>query len=403
MLDAEPAVNQPTGRGAGLDPGHVPSRQLRILYVTNRLDVGGIETNLLLLTAELTSRGHSVAVAAGPGSLSGDIQAAGAELVPLRARFRQPQSVLSDASEIRTFTKSFGPDVVHVLSASAALVVAVSRRGTHRGPPVIASPMGLRLSPDEASWVVLLRAWLTTLGAKRVIAVSVAIDSTLRQLHIDSARVVRGLVVGIDLPNLGTAEVSRALAREQLGVGPDEKLVMTIGTLKPSKSHEMFVEAASRLVDEGTDARFVIIGEGPLRSVLEAEIIRRSLTERVVLAGERHPAAEYLWAADVCVRPGVLEGFVGITVLEAQARAVPVVAFETEDVKAAIENGVSGLLVPPGDIEALSRAVRHLLDDPQFADKIGHSGRNSVEERFGLPAVVDRLERIYLDVIEPTK
>jgi len=145
--------------------------------------------------------------------------------------------------------------------------------------------MGLRLSPDEASWVVLLRAWLTTLGARRVIAVSVAIDGTLRQLPINSSRIVRGLVVGIEIPDLSSANDSRALARKQLGIGPSENLVMTVGTLKPSKSHEMFVEAASRLVEAGTDARFVIIGEGPLRSALDAEIKRRSLSERVSARG----------------------------------------------------------------------------------------------------------------------
>ncbi len=398
-----PAVNGLASGSTGDGRGPRHARSLKILYVTNRLDVGGIETNLRLLTAELTSRGHGVAVAAGPGALSPAIQEAGAQMVPLRAHFRKPRALLADAQKIRSFASEFRPDVVHVLSASAALVVAASRRGSHRGPPVVASPMGLRLSPDEASWVVLLRAWLTTLGARRVIAVSVAIDGTLRQLPINSSRIVRGLVVGIEIPDLSSANDSRALARKQLGIGPSENLVMTVGTLKPSKSHEMFVEAASRLVEAGTDARFVIIGEGPLRSALDAEIKRRSLSERVLLAGERHPAADYLWAADVCVRPGVLEGFVGITVLEAQARAVPVVAFETEDVKAAIDDGVSGLLVPPGNVEALAGAVRHLLDDPEFAEKIGGSGRSAVEERFGLPSVVDRLEQIYLALVEPQK
>jgi glycosyltransferase involved in cell wall biosynthesis len=241
---------------------------------------------------------------------------------------------------------------------------------------------------------------LTALGAQRVIAVSPAIEARLRRLGIGRRRLVSGLVVGVELPDLGEARQMRALAREQLGVGPDEQLIMTIGTLKPSKSHELFVRAAAALVERGSEARFVIIGEGPVRPELEEEISRLSLTDRVLLLGERHPAADLLWAADVCVRPGVLEGFVGITVLEAQARGVPVVAFETEDVKAAIENGVSGLLVTPGDVGALADAVRSVLEEHSLAGMLARGGRETVERKFGLRAVTDRLEEMYGSVVE---
>ena len=368
--------------------------------MTNQLDVGGIETNLRLLTAELTARGHNVAVAARPGTLSGQIELAGAHLVVLKAQLRRPLSVVFDANQVRRAFASFRPDVVHVMSASAAVVVAAARRGRHGRPPVIASPMGLQLSPNEAPGLVLLRAWLTALGAQRVIAVSPAIEARLRRLGIGRRRLVSGLVVGVELPDLGEARQMRALAREQLGVGPDEQLIMTIGTLKPSKSHELFVRAAAALVERGSEARFVIIGEGPVRPELEEEISRLSLTDRVLLLGERHPAADLLWAADVCVRPGVLEGFVGITVLEAQARGVPVVAFETEDVKAAIENGVSGLLVTPGDVGALADAVRSVLEEHSLAGMLARGGRETVERKFGLRAVTDRLEEMYGSVVE---
>jgi glycogen(starch) synthase len=105
----------------------------------------------------------------------------------------------------------------------------------------------------------------------------------------------------------------------------------------------------------------------------------------------------------VCVRPGVVEGFIGITVLEAQALGVPVLSFDTEDVRLAITDGETGLLVPRGDVAALAAAVRRLLDDPALAARIAQCGRAHVERTYALPAVVSRLEQLYGQVLDESK
>lgn len=104
-------------------------------------------------------------------------------------------------------------------------------------------------------------------------------------------------------------------------------------------------------------------------------------------------------ATDVYVKPGVVEGFIGVTVLEALALARPVVAFETEDVKEAIQHGATGLLVPRGDAAALAQAIVRLLKDPGRARQLGEEGQKLVRAKFDFRKLVGRLEEIYLQVL----
>jgi glycosyltransferase involved in cell wall biosynthesis len=118
----------------------------------------------------------------------------------------------------------------------------------------------------------------------------------------------------------------------------------------------------------------------------------------VRLLGHRSDVYPLLRASDVCVRPGVVEGFIGITVLEAQALGVPVVSFDTQDVRLAIEDERTGLLVPRGDTRALAEAVGRLLTEPELAGRLGPAGREQVQGTYGLPSVLSGLERLYADV-----
>jgi glycosyltransferase involved in cell wall biosynthesis len=370
-----------------------PGAPLKVLLVTNQLDVGGIETNIVRLTAELGRRGHQVTVASRPGALSGRVHAAGGRTLDLEVRPSRPGAVARDARRLRRFLAAEEPDVVHVFSAGAAALMRLATLGTRRHPAVVSSIMGLRVRPDEQPWRVWLRAWATTFGVDRLIVTAPAIQAEVDRLPVRSRRVVRGDVVGINLPDPPPPEV-RHRVRVELGTG-ERPVVLTIGRLDPSKSHELFIRAAARC---RADATFVVVGGGTLQDQLEAEVASSGAGKRVLLLGERHDVTALLAATDVYVRPGIVEGFVGITVLEAQALSLPVVSFETEDVKLAIENGRSGVLVPAGDVDALADAVAALLEDPARAAEIGRLGHEKVRARYALGPVVDQLLQNYDEV-----
>src|SRR6185503_10534514 len=151
--------------------------------------------------------------------------------------------------------------------------------------------------------------------------------------------------------------------------------VSTIGALHARKSHELFIDAAATVVAAEPAARFLIVGEGELLGELERHAHRRGVHDRLVFTGRREDVARLLSATDVYVKPGVLEGFIGITVLEALGLSKPVVAFETEDVKLALTDGETGLIVPNGDVARLAEKILYLLGNPAVGSRLGQAGQ----------------------------
>ncbi len=175
--------------------------------------------------------------------------------------------------------------------------------------------------------------------------------------------------------------------------------VSTIGALHPRKSHDLFIDAAAIIATHAPRARFLVVGEGELRDELQRRAYARGLQEKLVLAGVREDIPRILGATDVYVKPGVVEGFIGITVLEALALGNAVVAFDTEDVKLALTDGVTGLIVPNGDVEALAERVQHLLENPATGADMGAAGRKLVVEQFHFGLLAERLEQFYQQLI----
>jgi glycosyltransferase involved in cell wall biosynthesis len=225
-----------------------------------------------------------------------------------------------------------------------------------------------------------------------------AIDEALRRLPIRSSRFVYQTVVGVAVPPGAEAASLRHL-RDELGLAPTDRIVLTVGRLEPRKSHHLFVAAAATIAAHRDDVQFLIAGDGALEEDLRRQISAAGLGDRVRLLGSRRDVDTLLELADVYVRPTVVEGFIGITVLEAQALRVPVVSFETEDVKLAITDGISGLLVPKNDTDGLAAAIEDVLDDHDLASRIGAAGHETMLGRYEITAVVDQLVRLYTSIL----
>jgi glycosyltransferase involved in cell wall biosynthesis len=126
----------------------------------------------------------------------------------------------------------------------------------------------------------------------------------------------------------------------------------------------------------------------------------KGLADRLKFTGERGDVARLLSATDVYVKPGVVEGFIGITVLEALGLGKPVVAFETEDVKLALTDGETGLIAPNGDVASLAERIVYLLRNPAVGHRLGQAGQQVVLQRFDFGVLAGRLEEFYQGVLE---
>jgi glycosyltransferase involved in cell wall biosynthesis len=262
--------------------------------------------------------------------------------------------------------------------------------------------MGLQNSRDELPLTTWLRNWFLALGAERVLVISPEIRRHLERVGASAGTLVDFNFVGLDLEAFRGEPGDHAAVRQEFGFPAAAPLVSTIGALHPRKSHELFIDAAARIVREEPATCFLVIGGGELRRDLERRARELGLGNRLAFAGVRNDLARLLTATDVYVKPGVLEGFIGITVLQALALGRPVVAFETEDVKLAVQDGVTGLLVPNADTAALAERVVALLRQPQLGARLGEQGQQLVRERFHFGVLAERLERFYEQLVART-
>ncbi len=362
------------------------------------MDVGGVETNLVGLSRELQQRGHNVWVMSSGGVLEDALQEQGVEHLRSAIEIRNPMGLLKAAWRLRQFAKDQGFDVVHAMSA-AANVVATMALGRKSTTVHLSSPMGLQNSDHEAGLVTDARNWLLAIGADRILLISKEIERAMRRLRVDADRMIDCRVVGVDCSRFRSSAARAGAIRAEFGIGPEEAIISTIGALHSRKSHHLFIQAASGIVRQQPNTRCLVVGEGPLWGELQQQIRQLDLEGRVILTGRRADVDAILAETDVYVKPGIVEGFIGITVLEAMACEKPVVAFTTVDVQAAIVDGLTGMLVPPGDAEALASAVLQLLSDRPLAARLARNGLALVERQFDLPAVASGLEGIYERVL----
>ena len=186
------------------------------------------------------------------------------------------------------------------------------------------------------------------------------------------------------------------------GMGP----VLFVGRLVERKGVAHLIEAMARLGRGDEGPRLEIVGDGPERPRLEALARRLGVVNRVAFRGKIAPdelQASYARAA-VCVLPSVLDARgdtegLGVVLLEAMNHATPVIASRVGGIPDIVEDGVSGLLVPPGDADALAAAVRRLGDDPALARRLGEAGRRRLREQFSWPAIVQRWLDLYTGLV----
>jgi glycosyltransferase involved in cell wall biosynthesis len=365
-------------------PSGAPGAQ-RILFVTDSFDIGGAERALLHLAGLLIGAGHTVEVAGSSGgSLLGDARSTGALVHvfgPSAVKRRQSRAFARDLERLLS-ERPF--DVVH--SHMHASTHAASIAATRVGTPLVVT------EHSEARWrhgPARTAARAAFDHAALVIAVSEQIRHRLIAVdHLDPAKV---RVIHNALPEAALAPV-RAW-REASG-----PVIGVVARLQPEKDIATFVDAAAILAREVPDARFVVVGDGPLRSDLEAKVARLGLSARFVLLGFRSDAAALIGAFDVLAVPSRTEG-TPLTVLEAMAAGTPVVATRVGGIPEQVRHGEEALLVDPGNPVGLAGAIAGLLADPERAVRISARARMRLGDRFSPEAMVASVVDCYHTVL----
>lgn len=225
----------------------------------------------------------------------------------------------------------------------------------------------------------------------RVVAISTAVHDQLRAEGLPAARLalIRSAVdAAACAPTRGRAEV---LA--EFGIPADSPVVAVVAQLIPRKGHRLLLEAWPAVRRRVPAARLLCFGSGPLAAALKAAAAH---DDSVQFPGFRSDLRAFLGRLDLVVHPALAEGL-GVALLEAQAAGVPVVGFNTAGVREAVTDGVTGLLVPPGDAAALAGAVVALLTDPARRAALGAAGADRVRREFSPAAMAAAYAEVYAD------
>ena len=354
-----------------------PSR-LRVAHVTLGLDVGGQEKLLVEFARCADRRRFDLCFVSlgGRGVLAGDLEAYGWSVEALGEPFGfRPGLVLRLARlfrERRIDVVHTHDERPHVYGAVAARLAGVRRvvHTRHHG-------MAFRLTRRQAGLVRLASQF-----TDRFVCVSA--DSARQAVrHGVSPRIVRVLHNGIDL-----ARFEPPAFREG---GP----VVTVARLSPEKDIGTLLKAAALATEEDPSLRLEIAGDGPCMAELRREATDIGLGGRVCFHGETRDVRALLARAGLFVLPSRTEG-VSLTLLEAMASGLAVVATRVGGNPEVVADGETGLLVPPGDPATLAAAVLRLRRDDAERRRMGAAGRRRVERRFDVRRMTAAYERIYL-------
>lgn len=246
-------------------------------------------------------------------------------------------------------------DVVHVHSPVSAALTRVLVRVAHRRVAVVDTEHNRW--PSHHRLTRLLNRITFPLN-DAALAVS---EEVVASMPAGPRRVTRVLTHGIDPDDVRARAGDRGATRRELGLAPDDVVCVTIANLRAQKRYPDLLAAARVVVDRNPRVRFVTAGQGPLADEIRSRRDALGLGDRFALLGYRADAPRLVAAADLFVLASAHEGL-PVAVMEAFALGVPVVATAVGGVAEAVTDGVSGLLVPPGDPDALAAAVLRAAD-----------------------------------------
>jgi glycosyltransferase involved in cell wall biosynthesis len=291
---------------------------------------------------------------------------------------------------LRGILRSKRPDLVHVHSRRGADLWSAFAARTTQTRAVLTR----RVDNPEAAWFARAKYGLYD----RTIVISDAIRRILLAHGVPAERIVC-IPSAVESRPPGKNGYPDEEFRREFGLMPGEKAVGVIAQLIPRKGHRHVIDAAPGVLRHYPNTRFLFFGQGPLQSRLQRRCRMRGIADRVQFVGFRTDLPEILPRLDLVVHPAEMEGL-GVSLLQAAAAGVPIVATRVGGIPEIVRDGVNGYLVAAGHTEAMSRATVSLLRDPLKARRFGEAGREIVHANFSIASMVEGNLRVYREVLE---
>lgn len=386
---------------------------MKIAHVITRLIIGGAQENTLLSCEGQHAAGHDVTLITGPaegpeGSLMLRAKSAGYRVVVIDEMKR---SILP-VKDYRTYTrltrllKELKPDIVHTHSSKAGILGRWAADAAHV-PGIVHTIHGLAFTASTSRLVNHVYKMLERQAAPlthKIVCVADSMRDQSLAANIGHPSQYVTVYSGMETRPFTRPEPPPELMRDRLGISPTDVVIGTVARLFHMKGHEDILDIASRLIKANPNTRFLWVGDGILREHYEARMDQMGLRGHFIITGmvppEQVPAL--IGAMDILVHPSRREGLAR-ALPQGQLACKPVVTYDIDGAKEAVEDGVSGYVVPPFELHQLCDRLVELLEDPGLRKTFGQVGQQRALARFDTKVMVAELERVYTEVLASTR
>lgn len=364
---------------------------MKVLHAVEDLKIGGMERVIASIATGLDPvryAPHVLCVTRG-GAVADDLIGKGVPLTVLGLdNYHHPGQILALCRWLRR-------NPCHILHTHGYFAGVFARiAGIWTGVPhIIAHVHSTYLDYRRKHRLMerLLSSW-----TDRVICVSRAVQEWV----VDAEGIDRGKTVvvynGAGFETAVRPDASVVASRRRTWGIPEGDTVFTVvASLNANKGHHVLLESFRNLLAAYPDATLLVVGDGPLRTELETRARQLAIERKVVFAGLRTDVGACLEISDVVLLASQFREGLGLALIEAMATGLPVVGTRIGGIAEVIMDGENGLLVPPGNSEALADAMKRLAADRDSRIRMGKRGRGIYEERFSLPGMIRQIEAIY--------
>lgn len=364
---------------------------MNILLLSTHLNTGGITSYLFTLSKGLIKRGHSVYLAASGGNREGDFRAIGAQvlLLDIRTKSELDPRIFRALKPLKNFILENDIQCLHAHTRVTQVMGALLKKRT--GRPFLSTCHGYFKNR-------LARRWFPCWGDK-VIAISRAVETHLKKDFKVSGEKVVWIESGIDLEEFTPVTEDIKIARRKRFDLVDGPVIGTVARLSEVKGQDVLIEAMPRVIADVPNAKLILVGVGRTEKALRSMVHRLGLDGHVRFISVVNKTNEMLCLFDIFVMPSRQEGL-GLSIMEAQAAGVPVIASRVGGIPGLIEDGRTGVLVDPENARALSSAIVKLLAQPQRARALGLSGRESVRRMHSAEGMVNKTVEVYQSLVK---
>jgi len=370
----------------------VTANRVRVVYLAHAFMVGGAEEMVLNLVRHLPPRFEPMVCCiheAGP--IGEEIRKTGTPVavLGLTPGLRR----LGDVGGIRRYLREARPQIVHTFLLTASLYGRLAAI-LERVPLIIGTEVNIY---EHKRFAHAAAERLLMAGTDRVVVSADSVrDFYVKQVHADPAK-VDVIFNAVDFSQ-GEPTLTRSAMRAALDLPAEARVAGVIARLTEQKGHRYLFDALAS-APALSDVHLLVVGGGEQRDLLGRDVDSRGLSSRVHFLGPRRDLGNLLAAMDVFVLPSLWEGL-PLSMVLAMGAGVPVVATAVAGIPEVVDDGRTGLLVPPADAPALGAALTRLLADRGLAGRMAHDARAAVLPRFGIDRYVESIVGLYDRLLE---